>query len=373
MFIQQATTASISEFKNVLLAVQAEKGVKGLLILACDANAWQPEDIDPLLKNLKLPVCGGVFPEIIHGKEKMSLGFIVAGLYQEPEVVMVPSLSDPNADYEALVDACVPCVDEAKSMLVFVDGLSSRIAALVDSLFNVFGLELNYLGGGAGSLSFVQRPCLFTRQGMVEDAGQLVMMKRALGVGVAHGWKSIQGPFKVTSVDRNVVKELDWRPAFDVYREVVESHSGQTFTDANFFDIAKGYPFGINKLDSEKIVRDPLQKQDDGSMICVGEVPSECYVDILTGERDSLIEAACLARQRSLDALPAGLVPRTALFIDCISRVLFLENEFDQELNAVQEAGMPLIGALTLGEIANNGRDYLEFYNKTAVFGHLEG
>jgi hypothetical protein len=51
---------------------------------------------------------------------------------------------------------------------------------------------------------------------------------------------------------------------------------------------------------------------------------------------------------------------------------LFLEKNFAYELEAVHDGQMPLIGALTLGEIANNGKDYLEFYNKTSVVGVLE-
>ncbi len=45
---------------------------------------------------------------------------------------------------------------------------------------------------------------------------------------------------------------------------------------------------------------------------------------------------------------------------------------FDDEIDAVFEEGTPLIGALTIGEIANSGTDYLEFYNKTSVVGMLE-
>ena len=57
------------------------------------------------------------------------------------------------------------------------------------------------------------------------------------------------------------------------------------------------------------------------------------------------------------------------MFIDCISRVLFLEKDFEKELAAVYDPKYPLFGALTIGEIANNKHDYLEFYNKTSVVG----
>jgi hypothetical protein len=44
-----------------------------------------------------------------------------------------------------------------------------------------------------------------------------------------------------------------------------------------------------------------------------------------------------------------------------------LEDSFQEELKAVKTPNKALFGALTLGEVANSGSDYLEFYNKTAV------
>ena len=46
-----------------------------------------------------------------------------------------------------------------------------------------------------------------------------------------------------------------------------------------------------------------------------------------------------------------------------------MEDEFQQELDIVTKESDNLIGAMTLGEIANTGKEYLEFYNKTAVIG----
>ena len=93
---------------------------------------------------------------------------------------------------------------------------------------------------------------------------------------------------------------------------------------------------------------------------------------ILTGDIDSLIsaagEAATLGRE-NFSGNPSHLV---TFFFDCISRVLFLGDRFGEEIERVYSPESPLIGALTIGEIANSGRDYLEFYNKTSVLGVLD-
>ncbi|HNV72888.1 MAG TPA: FIST C-terminal domain-containing protein, partial [Candidatus Ozemobacteraceae bacterium] len=175
--------------------------------------------------------------------------------------------------------------------------------------------------------------------------------------------------FKVTGASGNTIETLDWKPAFDVYRQVVERHDGRSFDHTPFFDVAKAYPFGIAKYGAEMVVRDPLMIKEK-SLVCVGRVPQESFVHILHGSPESLIKAAGKARDLAYASL-RGAEPSAMIFIDCISRVLFLGTEFDRELQTVCLEGLPMVGALTIGEIANCGHEFLEFYNKTSVVGLL--
>ena len=136
-----------------------------------------------------------------------------------------------------------------------------------------------------------------------------------------------------------------------------------------FFSIAKAYPFGIKKLDAEDIVRDPLFKNQNNSLVCVGEVPTDSFVDLLTGNTDSLINSSKIAYERAINSFPDGKEMECVLVIDCISRVLFLEDKIKEELLQTYNNSLHHFGILTLGEIANNGKDYIEFYNKTIVVG----
>jgi hypothetical protein len=284
-------------------------------------------------------------------------------------------LSDASADFvgqlEPWAERWEAAADPAGTLIVLVDGLGRRIAALVAALFDTFGLEQTIIGGGAGSLPFQQKPCLITPEGLVADSALLVRLPLQAGVGVAHGWRTISAPMKVTEADRTVIRSLDWRPAYDAYRDLVESHSGRTFTDNNFFDIAKCYPLGINRLKGELVVRDLLHTASGHGLVCVGEVPQGSIVRLLTGTPDELIAAAARARQLALESLPASApAGRTALFLDCISRVLFLGDRIGEEV-AAAAGPEALVGAMTLGEIASSGREYLEFFNKTSVLGFL--
>jgi len=193
-------------------------------------------------------------------------------------------------------------------------------------------------------------------------------------IGVRHGWIDFDGPFIATNTSGTVVRELNWRPAFEVYARAIEADCGETISEDDFFSLAKRYQFGICTEANEYIVRDPI-KARGADIICVGEIPEHSVLSILRGDHDNLIAAAaCAARDC---AIPPDATARGTMVVDCISRMLYLEEIFEEELAtiwstvaATNETAEPF-GVLSLGEIAGEGDVFLEFFNKTVVVGRL--
>jgi len=371
MKIQYFHQTDIESLEKQLLDCQSDDSIKGVMILACEANNYNDEKIESVLKAMDIPVFGGIFPSLIMNYEKIDTGFIIAGFEVKPIVNLIENISSPETNFDEILESIVPYYTESKTTFVFIDGFSERIDELFKSIFAIFGVESNFIGGGAGSLSNKQMAALISNQGILRDCAVVSGIDMHSGIGVKHGWTSISGPYKVTSSDKTIIAEIDYKPAFHVYKEVVEKHSGKIFTEDNFFEIAKGYPFGINKIGMEKTVRDPLTKGENDSLICVGEIEKGSFVDILNGNNESLIHAAGEAVKtayRNRVEAPKKFI----FFADCISRVLFLNDAFTDEIKEVMSHNtrrLPMIGALTIGEIANSGKDYLEFFNKTSVIG----
>jgi len=364
---------NVSGLKEAISHALDKGAAKSLLILSCDGNGYTSEQIDPVLKAVGVPVFGGIFPVVLHGKESMSKGSVVVAMDYAPIIYDMPGMSGAATDFESMLDDMVEDDDEFETLMVFVDGLSQRIAGFIDAMYSIFGLEINYVGGGAGSLTSQQKPCVITSDGLKKEHAVLAGFPMRSGVGVNHGWTRVSGPYQVTESDHNVIKSLDWKPAFEVYKKDVEAHSGIKFVSQPFLDIAKAYPFGIAKMGAERIVRDPVSLDGHENLICVGEVPQGAYVDILHGNEADLVEAAGGALQKARDNFPDDAKVGLGLIMDCVSRMMFFGDHFSDELEAMASNDVEFIGACSIGEIANSGKDYLEFYNKTAVVAFLEG
>lgn len=356
---------TIAELKEGLQLMENNPLVKTIMILACDNNNFSVDTCNPILQQTKKPIIGGIFPAIIHETTVLNNGTLIIGFKYSTQIHTIENVSNTNTDFEELLAHMFTNTAELKTMTVLVDAFSKRISALIESLFVVLGLEYSYIGGGAGSLSMEQKPCILTNKGIQEDCAVIAGLDAECGIGVKHGWTSISGPYKVTSAVENKITTIDYKPAFEVYKEIIKTQSNSIISDHNFFDIAKAYPLGINKLGAEKVVRAPLSAKNN-DLICVGEVLEGAFFDVLNGNKQSLIEAAEQAANASREDLNGAETNFTLVF-DCISRALFLEDVFTEELKSVKQKNTPMIGVLSIGEIANNKKDYLELYNKTAV------
>ncbi len=353
------------------VAKALKDGAGGLVVLSCEGNNFEPSSLNPLLKSVGAPLIGGIFPNVLYGGEVYHHGSVILGFEGFVSTSVINSLSSEETDLEGALEKFEDRSSGARTMMVFVDGFSSRITPFISSLFDIFGLEINYIGGGAGSLSKKNGPCLFSNSGMIEDGAVMALVDTISGVGVAHGWQPMSAPMQATQTHGTELKTIEFEPAFDIYSSIVKRHTGVPIDRSDFQNQSMGHPFGIARIGREMIIRDPLIVKPDGSLICAGEIPENSYISIMHGNEKTLLVAAESAGRMAVAALPEKK-PGSFILIDCISRLMFLKGHFKDELAKMTPLDCPSAGACTIGEIANSGADFLEFYNKTAVVAAME-
>ena len=358
---------SIENFEKALL--QLQESSKSIIILSCSDNHFSKELLDPSLKACKLPLIGGIFPSIVYKNKLYDEGTILLGLNTPFKTTCIHDISE-SKDYDDIIEQKLGILDEKiHTMFLFFDGISNHIDTIVQSLFNNYGLSINYFGGSSGIKDFLPEPVIFSNEGLLEDAAIFATTTAESTIGVKHGWEPLTHEvLQVTKAKDNVIYEIDYKSAFSVFKEFIESNSDTRFSDDfskdSFFNVAKSYPLGITRLSGDAVVR--VANQTDGeTLTCTGDVLGNSYIQILhTSSSQQLIDAAQNASKLSQNN---NYQNSFKFYIGCLARWLVLNEEFYKELDAVYEEDEMLIGALSLGEIANNQDHYLELYNSTAV------
>ncbi len=219
-----------------------------------------------------------------------------------------------------------------KTLLVLMDGMSEKAEDMLDRAFIKYG-GITYLGGGAGSTSR-SIDCLFDGDGFFRDNCLFISLPFDVDIQIRHGWKPTQFEFITTRTDGRRVFELDWKPAFETYKDTLES-MGVDITPDNFFEAACGHPFGLRRLEGEMVLRDPIYVEGS-TIVCGGKVPQNCVVSLMYGNTDSLLSAA-------EECAEVG----SGVLFDCVSRALYMGKSFNKELKILKNAS----GALTVGKL----------------------
>ena len=365
-------TSNVQEIISAIEKLNIQKNKTVLIMLA----EQQLPDITHLISELntkKIDFFGAIFPGLIYGSEKYHTGAIIHALPVIQQPVLIQDISESEKDIESLLKPFKYLSKKSATAFIILDGLSSNTSSFLSSIFNLLADSVEYLGCGAGFLDLESRPCIFTPDGSFKDAAVISFLDLQCSLGVRHGWEKAFGPIVVTKSDGNLIKELNWKNAFVVYKEIVESDFGKRFDENTFYEISSHYPFGIYTEGAEDLLREVLKVTSTGDLLCAGDVPENAVLNIMKGEKSSLVSSAGKALEDCF--LRGDIHLDYCLVIDCIGRSLFLQKGFKEELMAIQNVlearnirTVPE-GVLSVGEIASMGGDIVEFLSKTIVVG----
>lgn len=267
--------------------------------------------------------------------------------------------------------------DSLRTVLLFSDGLKVNGSELLSGFQSVLG-EIPIVGGMAGDGgTFTKTLQIFNdtvSDGLIIAVGlygnNLVTASGALG-----GWKPYGPPRKVTRSEKNVVFELDGKPALPLYRMYIGEHFSKGLPGTGL-----KFPFAIieeGKREVEKIRTLLAIDAANNSMTFAGNVQEGHTVRLCQTTHERLVEGASGAANlvtgnlAGVNTNQAGL----AVCVSCVGRKLVMADQISDEIKAVQQifgSQTMLTGFYSYGEFAPrpNTNDSV-LHNQTMTIGYL--
>lgn len=347
---------------SILQAWKSARPTVGVLALLPEAEKEQVAMLQAACRRAGVPVVGALFPALIAGGQFVTQGVWLLQLDTMPRYILQADLPTDPEGVQATCDALAERIaadaqghDEVTLFMVF-DAMVPNVGSVLDELYLRLANRVHYAGVNAGSETFTPMPCLFDSERVVQGGVLMLVLSAHHGAILEHGYHAPEQTVYATSTEGNRIAQIDWRPAFDVYRELVRQQYGVEVTAQNFYEHAVHFPFGIVRANHHVVVRIPVALHEDGSLFCVGEVPAN---SVLT-----LLQSPAVDTQETLQVLATGLQAlngstggRELLLFYCAGRRMHLGIEAaTRELGAfaAQMGGASTAGALSLGEIGGS-------------------
>lgn len=348
----------------------------GVFALLPEAEKGGVEHLQSICVLRNVALVGAVFPALVVNGEFSTRGLWLLRFDAMPYVALHENLPHDAVGAARVAEQIGSQIreqikdDTQVTLFMLFDALVPNISTLLDELYLQLANRVHYVGANAGSETFQPMPCLFDNAHTIQNGVLLMLLQPHPGAMLAHGYNAPPGMISATSTEGNCIRQIDWRPAFEVYQELVRAQSGVEVTTDNFYQHAVHFPFGIIRANHEVLVRIPVALEEDGSLFCVGEVPANAVL--------TLLEAPKIDSQHTLQTLVRGLTGINGELTDseillfyCAGRRLHLgleaaSSELHQFAQLTRAA--PIAGALSLGEIGSSLQwGYPLFHNATLV------
>ncbi|WP_455203656.1 FIST signal transduction protein [Kaarinaea lacus] len=359
------------ELQNVLNQWKVEYPQMGVLALVAEASKDVIAKLQLVCNTQSIPLIGAMFPELLFNGALKGKGFLCLRVPVLTSYSILTQVSSSDEDMGSVVESIEELCEsgsasvEKKTLVLIIDAMVPKIATLLGKLYARLGDAVNYMGVNCGSETFKPMVCIFDHSQFVEDAVLAFTVSNAEGAILEHGYHTPEEMIAATSTSGNCIVSINWRPAFEVYSEMVLSQYGIQVTKDNFYEYGVHFPFGVVRADGEVLVRIPVSLEDDGSLFCVGEVPENAVLTLLqAAEADSYETVERVAKH--FEKQP----PQTLLTFYCAGRRMHMGDDAGSEVKALQQKfkNSQTVGALSLGEIGSSTKDgYPLFHNATLV------
>ncbi|NVJ53600.1 MAG: FIST C-terminal domain-containing protein [Campylobacteraceae bacterium] len=312
-----------------------------------------------ILNSFEVEYYGAIFPKLIFKNKIIEDGYLICKLNGDVHIEFIEDMgkyqftSSPLGNYNTLI--------------TIIDGLSDYNTSFLENMFEHTQINSTIIGGGAGNLK-KDKKYLFNSEGFYENSSIIVMIDNNIDIGISEGWQVLDGPFVVTSSEGKLLKELDYKSAFELYKTAIEKDLGTKVEVENFYTLMKDYPLGILKNDEKYILRDPISFQKE-ALHLAGDIENNSVINILKAKESDLLESTANTRSKVLQSGAKHL-----MIFECVSRLEYLTvNSYSKQLRELNkcETIKSVFGVVSIGEIANSGEKYIDLLNKSCVIGGI--
>ena len=343
----------------------------GYIIMLAEEDMFYSAALIELFKLHNRKFIGGIFPKIIDQGNLKERGVIINKIAGKAQTFVLEAKNKTQNGMQPLVDYIHQ--NNPVSAIMYMDGMTPYISNLLSTVYRYLGTSVRYLGGGAGTSDFVQKPVVFSEQGMLENSIAIMFTGAEAHISIKHGWEKYKGPFLVTDAKHNFINIINWEYVFNFFFNVL-SKEGVYINANNFREFGSNHPLAFFRENDEYIIRDPFMVRKDGELVCVGNVDDNALTYVMKGEREKLTKAAVQSAKESLQQ--AGSATNLIVY-SCLSREHFLGSEIHSEMKEIKSLyhqfphSQDFSGALTLGAFGSMKTGYLEFFTKSVLTGAI--
>lgn len=251
-------------------------------------------------------------------------------------------------------------------VLAFSAGLNVSGSELVSGIHDGLPQTVTMTGGLAGDGTRFGETLVLGPDGLSSESVVGVGLygsRLRVGCGSRSGWDPFGPERLVTRSCRNVLFELDGRPALSLYKQYLGKYADGLPATGLLFPLSMRI-----HADAPPLVRTLLAIDErENTITLAGDIPEGAQVRLSKANVERLVDGAIGAAEESRRTADSAIA-RLAILVSCVGRKLVLKQRVEEEVEGVggvigRQAA--LTGFYSYGEIAPQQQQRSELHNQT--------